>query len=350
MSAEKNEEQSKVKKILNLVVNLLIWLFVIFAVVMTMLAFAAQSSPDGVPSIGGKVILTVQTPSMEPTFCVGDIIIGQKLSLEEQQSLKVDDVITFDAGDLDRDGRRDLNSHRIKRVETAADGSVIYYTAGDNNILDDQTPVQSANVICKWTGTRLKGVGTALDFLQQPTGFLVVVVLPLLLFFIYELIVFIRKFFEVKNSGKKQITAADEELIRQRAIEEYIRSQQAKNGQAPSDGPTDAESPSAAPEAAASAEAAVTETPTEPTVEEAPAEAPTEPTAEEAPVEAPTEPAVEEAPAEAPNEPTAEEAPVEAPTEPAAEEASVEAIETPDDVAPDVEVKKAPDSEPSAGT
>ena len=234
MNTEKTEGQSKFKKILTLAVNILIWLFVIFAVLMTLLAFASQSSPDGVPSIGGKVILTVQTPSMEPTFCVGDIIIGQKLSLEEQRSLQVDDVVTFDAGDLDRDGRRDLNSHRIKRVETAADGSVIYYTAGDNNILDDQTPVQSANVICKWTGTRLKGVGSALDFLQQPTGFLVVVVVPLIFFFIYELIVFIRKFFEVKNSGTRQITAADEELIKQRAIEEYLRSQQ-QSQQAPAE-------------------------------------------------------------------------------------------------------------------
>ena len=49
-----------------------------------------------------------------------------------------------------------------------------------------------------------------------------------MLFFIYELIVFIRKFLKVKNAGKKQITAADEEAIKQKAIEEYLKAQKAE--------------------------------------------------------------------------------------------------------------------------
>lgn len=257
--------KSNVKKVLGIIGNVLIWVFVVFAVVVTVLAFAAQANADGIPSIGGKAILTVQTPSMEPTFKVGDIIIGTKLSPEQMKDMKVGDIITYAAGDLDGDGVRDLNTHRITEVITGEDGEVSYRTKGDGNIAADTTPVSWQYVICKCTEKdRIPALGSVLNFLQQPTGFLVVVVLPLVLFFVYELVVFFRKLYEVKNSGKKQITAADEELIRQRAIEEYIRQQQAQKEA------EEAESKSA--EEAAAQETAEETLAEEASVEEAPAE------------------------------------------------------------------------------
>ena len=219
------DKKQKTKKILSIIGNVLIWLFVIFSVIVTMLAFAAQSDADGVPSIGGNAILTVQTPSMEPTFNVGDIIIGKKLSTEQAASLQVGDIITYKI-DLDGDNKDELNSHRIVEVIKAENGGVSYRTKGDNNQLEDGYTVDSGRVICKYDGTRIRKLGSVLNFLQQPTGFLVVIVIPLAIFFVFELISFIRKFLQIKNAGTKQISAAEEELIRQRAIEEYIRSQQ----------------------------------------------------------------------------------------------------------------------------
>ena len=263
--------KSNVKKVLGIIGNVLVWVFVVFAVVVTVLAFAAQANADGIPSIGGKAILTIQTPSMEPTFNVGDIVIGTKLSPEQMQTLKVGDIITYAAGDLNGDGVRDLNTHRIIEVVTAENGEVSYRTKGDGNQLQDMTLVDWQYVICKCTEKdRIPALGSVLNFLQQPTGFLVVIVLPLVLFFVYELVMFFRKLYEVKNAGKKQISAADEELIRQRAVEEYIRQQQAKK---------DAEEVS---EFKQKAEKAMTKTPAEEApVEEVPAEEKTE--EEEAP-------------------------------------------------------------------
>ena len=221
-------EKGKARKALSVIGNILIWIFIVFAVVVTILAFAAQSSSDGVPAIAGKVILTVQTDSMSPVFDAGDIIIGQKLTEEEKNNLKVDDIITFKAGDINGDGvEGDMNSHRI--VEVGNENGLVYYrTKGDNpdtNIIVDQEKVYPGDIVSKYTDIRLPKLGSFLNFLQQPTGFLLVVVLPLVLFFIYELIVFIKKFIEVKNGGKKQITAADEEEIKQKAIAEYLAQQ-----------------------------------------------------------------------------------------------------------------------------
>ena len=219
-------EKKSAKKVLSVIGNILIWLFVAFSVVVTILAFAAQASPDGLPTISGKAILTVQTPSMKPVFDVGDIIIGRKLTEEEKTVLNVGDIITFNAGDLNGDGKEDLNTHRIKEVIKDEAGFVTYTTKGDNNAIEDNAKVRAENVVCIYTGTRIAKLGTFLNFLQQPTGFLVVIVLPLLAFFIFELIRFIRKFIQVKNADKPKITAEEEELIKQKAIEEYLRSQQ----------------------------------------------------------------------------------------------------------------------------
>ncbi len=216
--------KTKTIKTLKIIGNVLLWLFVAFAILMTVFALAAQSSSTGVPTLGGKMFLTVQSPSMEPAFSTGDLILGQELSAEEKAGLKVGDVITYRT-DLNGDGKaEELNTHRIVSVREE-NGYVYYKTKGDNNPVEDNGEVSYADVVAKWTGTRLSGIGSVINFLQSPKGFLIVIVLPMVLFFLYELYVFIRTLLEVKNRGKKQITEADEELIKQRAVEEYLRQQ-----------------------------------------------------------------------------------------------------------------------------
>lgn len=219
-------QKSTAKKVVTVIVNILIWVFIAFAVIVTILTFAAQSNSNGIPSIGGKTILTVQTSSMEPVIMQGDIIIGRKLTTKEQKTLKVGDVITFNAGDLTGDGVADINTHKIIEVNDK-NGEISYVTKGENREVADETPVKSQDVICIYEGTRFAKLGRVLDYLSKPQGFLVVIVLPLVLFFLYELVAFVRKVIQVKTAGTKQITEADEELIRQKAVEEYIKAQKA---------------------------------------------------------------------------------------------------------------------------
>ncbi len=230
-SAEGKKNVSKTRKIIGIIANVLMWLFIVFAVVVTIFAFSAQSSADGIPTIGGKVMSPVLSPSMEPEIRKGDLIFSRKLAPEEKTALEVGTIISFKV-DLDGDGTPEVNTHRI--VEVIKSGSnVEYRTKGDNNAMADTYTVNAYDVISvfvKGKDTRLPLAGSVISFLLKPTGFLIVIVLPLVLFFIFEIIMFVRKLLEIKNAGKKQITAEDEELIKQRAIEEYIRSQQQANG------------------------------------------------------------------------------------------------------------------------
>ncbi len=214
----------KVKRIVKTIINVLLTVFLLFAIVITVLAFAAQSNSARIPSLGGKCILTVLASSMEPVIMKGDIIISNKITLEDAKNLDVDTVITFVTGDINGDGIDDFNTHRIVEVVKDENGKTMYVTKGDNNIMSDDRNVLPEDIISVWGGARIAGAGKALNYLQRPTGFLLVIVLPLFAFFIYEVFVFVKKYLEIKNESKK-LSSAEEEEIKKKAIEEYLRSQ-----------------------------------------------------------------------------------------------------------------------------
>ena len=227
----------KAKKIVRIVLNVLVWIFLVFAFVMMVFAFASISNDYGVPVLGKKVLLNVVSESMKPVINKGDLITGTTLTLEEKQQLKVGDIITFYV-DLDGNGYREINTHRIVKV-IGEGADIAFRTKGDNasmypvNVEDDGYSVQLSDVICTWKegDSQVKGLGSVLGFLQSRVGFLCLVVIPLALFFIYEIVHFVLVLVKAKGEGKRVITAEDEEEIRRKAVEDYL----AKNGGAASE-------------------------------------------------------------------------------------------------------------------
>ena len=221
----------KFKKIAGIVGNVLIWVFVAFSLLITILVFSAQGSADGIPSIMGKSILTIQTPSMDPTYKVGDMVFMTKLSDEEKLNLKEKDIITYHAPiDIDGDGLTgDINTHRIYAIDIET-GVIV--TKGDGNHFADNEGNQPYTIqlndvigVCTEDG-KLSGAGNVIEFLRSRLGFFICIVLPLILFFLYELYNFINILVS-ERAKKKPIAKETEEEIKRRAIEEYIKSQQA---------------------------------------------------------------------------------------------------------------------------
>lgn len=240
---ENQNNKSKTKKIIDIVVNVVLWLFVIFSIFVTVVAVSVDKDGENVPIVGGKCYLTVLSTSMEgkkpdgipadkPSgFNKGDLIIAKYIGkdLDAKTKLGIGDVISF-RFDVNNDGKIDkgeLNTHRIVDLVKDGEGNVTgYITKGDNNLTNDANPVYFGDIVAVYSGRRLAGIGNVLTFLSSKLGFGLCIILPLFLFFAYELFVFIKTLLTVKNEGKKVITAEDEELIKQRAIEEYLRRQQ----------------------------------------------------------------------------------------------------------------------------
>ena len=204
------------KKALSIIVNVLAWIILIIALLVTVLVFSSSKNGD-TANLFGYIPLSVESDSMKPTFKTGDLIIIKEV--DDLYGLEKGDVITYWTI---IDGKRVKNTHRIAEVNKNG-SSVSFVTKGDNNDINDETEVLPSDIIGKWGSVRLPGAGKAMDFLRTKKGFFICIVIPMILFFLFELYKFIVTLVEVRKPG---LTEADEEEIKKRAIEEYLAEQQ----------------------------------------------------------------------------------------------------------------------------
>lgn len=209
-------EVSKGRKIANTIINVILVLAIVLAAVCTYTSYVS-SSGHGVPSLFGIRVLSIQTESMYPTLKPGDLIFDTPV--KDAGELRVGDIITYWTV---INGERVLNTHRITAIYDGGD-HLIFQTKGDNNTIEDTLTVHEAEVVGKYA-SRVGGVGKVVDYLQTSTGFLIVIVLPVFLFFLYHLIQFFRALFEYQNV-KNRIRYEQERGRTEDLIEEQKKQQ-----------------------------------------------------------------------------------------------------------------------------
>ena len=217
------------KKVINAIINVLIVLLLAISVLVAALALASKAG--GVPSVLGYVPLSVQSDSMIPEFEKGDLIISK--AVDDSTALEKGDVITYKTEIM---GEEALNTHRIVDV-TETGGVEFYTTKGDNNDIEDSEPVARISVAAKWEGIRFAGWGEAYDFLTSQFGFFLVILLPLIIFFLYEIIRFIKNLIEynkekaleeaMQNSGIAAASGLSEDEMKA-AVEQFLAKQTAQ--------------------------------------------------------------------------------------------------------------------------
>ncbi len=239
---QKNQQKGK-KKVASTVLNVIIWVFVVFSMVISLVVLSStafNNDGTGVPSLGGYSLITVQSDSMKPEFSKGSLIIVKKATAEQRTQYKEGDIITY--FDFNDDGSHIFVTHRVIKAEVHA---VMDYTViGDNKEFDltggAGELIHSTDVLGHYTGVAIPGVGAFLDFIKQPVGFGLLIILPLLAFFLYELYNFIRTLIEVKGKPVQvSISQEDEEAIKKRAIEEYLRQLKEEEAKASADKDSD---------------------------------------------------------------------------------------------------------------
>ena len=230
---------SKGKKALNIALVVLQVAIVIVAIafsVSILLSTGYESNTDfGKSSIR---LMPVLTDSMagdkEDSFKAGDLIIVKSAEKVDLSTLKVGDIITY----LDNVGG-DLQfvTHRIIDIKESemSSGTVIreYITRGDAE--DPDTAITKTLYAGDIKGVyvgKLAGVGSAVFWLQDPTHFFLVIMLPLILLLLYNAYLVVRIIMEAKlKKQREQLIGAtsegavilDEEEIKRRAVEEYIK-------------------------------------------------------------------------------------------------------------------------------
>ena len=242
MSQTTEAAPKKQSKAGNIIVTVILVLAIILVIICSYSAFVAKAG-DGVPSIFGIMPFSVQSDSMAPTFNKGDLVIDK--TVKDVSTLKEGDVITFWTV---INGYRVLNTHRIIQVDDM--GTYYYFeTKGDNNTIADTTGVHSNEVVGQYM-THIPKLGAFLDFLQTSKGFFICIVIPVALFFLYELVVFL-KALSAYNKEKMRM-----ELQAEAAAMAAAMAQQAPAAQVQPASAAPAEAPAAPAEAAPAPETA----------------------------------------------------------------------------------------------
>ena len=259
---------------------------VIIVVACLVFSIIVISNPGGVKEDYSKInvnSMPVLSDSMSGTFEQGDLIFGEKL--EDGEILDIGDVAIFVVNDPKQSEYQFINTHRVvgytyaykldgknyvgykdllknpnvtnkNTAELYAEsmgwtnfGITGYVTAGDNkqiyynedgtlkdpnnkDEIDTYVPLVS-QVVGKWTGKKLNGVGGVITWMQQPTNFFFVIIIPLILLFGYNVWIIISYVIEVKTAKARKLaleeakagglSKEDEEEIKRRAVEEYLK-------------------------------------------------------------------------------------------------------------------------------
>lgn len=221
------------KRATNIIVDTVVVLILIVSILVVMLSLTFKSS--GVPNIFGIAPLSVQTQSMEDTINPGDLIFCTLTEIDDE--FQKDDVVTFP---IEINGEQVLNTHRI--VEVVEDNNIIYYrTQGDNKETNPEpdTDLQtSSTIVAKYTGTKIPGLGNVLSFIRTQLGFFLCILLPMIIFFIYEgirVIINLLAYNKEKAIEEAKETLNNSELTeeqKKQAIEEYLASLGQQSGNA----------------------------------------------------------------------------------------------------------------------
>lgn len=146
-------------------------LLLLIAIVIPFVIFAV---PGIVGAEGSYVVLS---GSMEPTISTGDAIIVDGVDPAE---IEERDVITYL-----RSGADTPTTHRVVGI-TEEGGELAFVTQGDANDQPDASPVRASQVMGIVVFT-IPFIGYVIEFVNTPTGFVTLVILPFALLLLSEI-------------------------------------------------------------------------------------------------------------------------------------------------------------------
>ena len=211
MEENSKKETSKTKKVLSIIGNVLLWVFLGLCLVMLIFSIVAKRSDDGAVNIFGHEMRVVLSPSMAKNdetdvsgFEIKDIpvkslVITEAVPEDEEEAnewygkLKVGDVLTFRYLAA---GRQETITHRIVAIEELTYGYKI--TLRGDNVTQDETgqviytddrmnPQPANHVLGKVVHVSVV-LGYVTWVLQQPVGIALVIIVPAAIVMIFQIV------------------------------------------------------------------------------------------------------------------------------------------------------------------
>lgn len=209
------------KKALNIVKNILVWIIVVFAVLMMVFTVVSVNTFDRSDrNLFGYKAFIVLSDSMKATdFDAGDLVLVKEV---DPSTLKEGDIISYTSQNTSNFG--ETVTHKIRMITTDQNGQPGFITYGTTTNTDDETVVTYDYVLGKYQ-TRLKGVGSFFQFLKTTPGYICCIFVPFALLILVQGINCIRLFKRYKMEQYKEIEDERTKLEQERAESQKMMSE-----------------------------------------------------------------------------------------------------------------------------
>ena len=170
------------KKVLNIIKNIFVWLMVALAVCMMIFTVVSVNTFDRSDrSLFGFKAFIVLSDSMSKTdFDAGDLVLVKEV---DPSTLKEGDIIAYTSQNTSNYG--ETVTHKIRKLTTDANGEAGYITYGTTTDTDDETVVTYPYVLGKYK-TNIPKVGRFFMFLKTTPGYIVCILIPFLLLILIQ--------------------------------------------------------------------------------------------------------------------------------------------------------------------
>ena len=170
------------KKALNIIKNIFVWLLVALAVCMMVFTVVSVNTFDRSDrSLFGFKAFIVLSDSMSKTdFDAGDLVLVKEV---DPATLKEGDIIAYTSQNTSNYG--ETVTHKIRSLTTDANGEPGFITYGTTTDTDDETVVTYPYVLGKYK-THIPKVGRFFMFLKTTPGYIVCILIPFLLLILIQ--------------------------------------------------------------------------------------------------------------------------------------------------------------------
>ena len=170
------------KKVLNIIKNIFVWLMVALAVCMMIFTVVSVNTFDRSDrSLFGFKAFIVLSDSMSKTdFDAGDLVLVKEV---DPATLKEGDIIAYTSQNTSNYG--ETVTHKIRKLTTDANGEPGFITYGTTTDTDDETIVTYPYVLGKYK-TNIPKVGRFFMFLKTTPGYIVCILIPFLLLILIQ--------------------------------------------------------------------------------------------------------------------------------------------------------------------
>ena len=201
------------KKVMNIVKNVVVWLVVIVAVCMMVFTIVSVTTFNrNDRHLFGFRAYVVTSDSMSKTdFDAGDLILVKKV---DPTTLKKGDIITYMSQNPESFG--ETITHKIRTLTTDANGNPGFITYGTTTDTDDATIVTYPYVLGRYEKA-IPNIGTFFTFLKTTQGYFVCIFIPFMLLILYQGLNTIRLFRRYKREQLQEMEAERAKIQTERA-------------------------------------------------------------------------------------------------------------------------------------